>query len=287
VREIVAAYGFYEREMRFYREVAPTIELSTPEHYFSAFDAASGDCVILMEDVAPAESPDQVVGIPLDMLTEAIDGVAALHARWWRDPGLADLAAIMPPACEPPYSNVPHNYRAYLPASLEGLRARGEHDLARVATKLGAGIDRVMEVMAAEPRTLAHGDFRTDNLMFRRGEAGPKLTVVDWQIVMQARGPYDVGYLMGGAVETGMRRAEEMRLLRRYHASLVRRGVAGYAFEDCFTDYRWAVLVGLNYWVQGYPVSDQANPRAVALFDSWAQRLDAAVKDLGLEALLD
>ena len=61
----------------FYRDVAPTIELRTPNHYFSAFDPASGDCVILMQDVAPAESPDRVAGIPLAMLIEAIDGVAA------------------------------------------------------------------------------------------------------------------------------------------------------------------------------------------------------------------
>jgi aminoglycoside/choline kinase family phosphotransferase len=157
----------------------------------------------------------------------------------------------------------------------------------RIATKFGVAIDRLMVDLAAAPRTLCHGDFRTDNLMFRLTPAGPKLTAIDWQIVMQARGPYDVGYLMSGAVDIEMRRANEDRLLRRYHDGLVSRGVTGYDFETCREDYRRAILVGLNYWVQGFAVSDQSIPRAVALFDSWAERLDAAVKDLGLEALVE
>jgi hypothetical protein len=286
-RGICAAYRFYERETHFYQDVAATIDLQSPRHYASSFDPASGDCVILLEDMAGAECPDQIVGIPLDMLTEAIDSVAALHARWWEDPHLADLAAIMPAIDEPPYSSVPDIYRASLPLALERLEALGQHDLARVAVKFGVAIDRLMTELATGPRTLCHGDFRTDNLMFRLTPEGPKLTAIDWQIVMQARGPYDVGYLMSGAVDTEMRRANEDRLLRRYHAALVSRGVTGYDFATCLQDYRRALLVGLNYWVQGFAVSDQSIPRAVALFDSWAGRLDAAVKDLGLEALVE
>jgi len=97
VRELNGAYGFYEREARFYQEVAPTIELRTPEHYFSAFDPQTGDCVILMGDAAPAASPDQIAGISLRELTVAIDGIATLHAHWWDDARLADLRSIMPP----------------------------------------------------------------------------------------------------------------------------------------------------------------------------------------------
>lgn len=58
VRELCAAYGFYEREMRFYRDIAATIELRTPEPYFSAYDPGTGDCVIVMEDLTAAASPD-------------------------------------------------------------------------------------------------------------------------------------------------------------------------------------------------------------------------------------
>ena len=67
-----------------------------------SFDATSGDFVILMQDLAPAASPDQVAGVSLAELTTAIDGIATLHARWWDHPRLAELRPIMPSLAEPP-----------------------------------------------------------------------------------------------------------------------------------------------------------------------------------------
>lgn len=287
IREVCAAYGMYERETRFYQEVAGAIALRTPAHHFSAFDLATGDFVILMEDLAPAASPDQVAGISLDDLTAAIDGVAALHARWWADPRLAELRPVMPSVAEAPYAHVIENYRACLPAALEGLKARGHARLADIAAKVGDAIETLLAEVAAEPLTLNHGDFRVDNLMFRQTPAGPELTVIDWQVVMQARGPFDIGYLMGGAVPVELRRAEEIALLRRYHDKLVRHGVAGYSFDQCQSDYRRAILFSLVYWVEGYPVVDKENRRTVALFDCWSDRLAAAADDLDLERLVE
>jgi hypothetical protein len=283
VRQVCAAYGMYERETRFYQDVAGALELRTPAHYFSAFDSATGDFVILMEDLAPAASPDQVAGIALPELTAAIDGIATLHARWWAAPRLAELRAVMPAIAEAPYAYVAENYRACLPSALEGLKARGHERLARIAEKIGGTIEVMLAAIAAEPVTLNHGDFRVDNLMFRQTPAGPELTVIDWQVVMQARGPFDIGYLMGGAVPTELRRAEEAALLRRYHDKLTRHGVAGYSFEQCHRDYRLAMLFSLVYWVEGYPVVDKENRRAVALFNCWSDRLAAAADDLDLE----
>ncbi|HEX4196668.1 MAG TPA: oxidoreductase family protein [Caulobacteraceae bacterium] len=287
IREVCAAYGMYERETRFYQEVAGAIALRTPAHYFSAFNSATGDFVILMEDLAPAVSPDQVAGISLDELTAAIDGIATLHARWWADPRLAELRPVMPPVAEAPYAHVAENYRACLPAALEGLKGRGHAGLARIAAKVGHAIETLLAAIAAEPLTLNHGDFRVDNLMFRQTPAGPELTVIDWQVVMQARGPFDVGYLMGGAVPTALRRAKETALLRRYHDKLTRSGVAGYSFDQCHRDYRRAMLFSLVYWVEGYPVIDRENQRTVALFDCWSDRLAAAADDLDLELLVE
>jgi hypothetical protein len=287
VRKVCAAYGMYERETRFYQDVAGAIALRTPAHYFSAFDPATGDFVILMEDLAPAASPDQVAGISLAELTAAIDGVAALHARWWAHPRLAELRAVMPSVADAPYAYVAENYRACLPGALEGLKARGHDHLARIAAKVGGAIEALLAAVAAEPVTLNHGDLRVDNLMFRRTPTGSELTVIDWQVVMQARGPFDIGYLMGGAVPTELRRAEETALLRRYHDTLIRHGVSGYSFEACQLDYRRAMLFSLVYWVEGFPVVDRGNARTVALFDCWCDRLAAAADDLDLGQLVD
>jgi hypothetical protein len=286
VREIAAAYGFYERETRFYSEVAKTIELRTPEHYFSAFDSASGDAVILMEDLAPAVSPDQIAGLSLTELTAAVDSIATLHGRWWNDPRLGALREIMPTIAEPPYSYAVQNYRSSLSVACDALKSLGHENLARLANRLDPLLEQMLQTLATGPLTLNHGDFRTDNLMFRQTKTGRELTVVDWQIVMQVRGPYDLGYLIGGAVPVSLRRAEEMNLLRRYHNRLLDLGVTGYNFADCLLDYRRAVLLGLANWVEGYPLVDQNNARAVALFGNWATRVAAAIDDLDLEGLV-
>ena len=42
------------------------------------------------------------------------------------------------------------------------------------------------------------------------------------------------------------------------------------------------VDTGFGYWVQGSAATDLSHPRIAALFEAWAQRLDAAINELGL-----
>ena len=105
---------------------------------------------------------------------------------------------------------------------------------------------------------------------------------VDWQIAMQARGTFEIGYLLGGHVASELRRAQERELVSLYHRSLLAGGVGGYDFDECFHDYRRSMLAGFSYWVQGAAATDLTHPRTAALFDVWARRLDAAAGELGL-----
>ncbi|HLB23413.1 MAG TPA: hypothetical protein VJP07_04915, partial [Dehalococcoidia bacterium] len=57
-REVPEFFRFYEREVRFYEQIAETVELRTPRCYYSAFEPASGDYVLLLEDLAPARVGD-------------------------------------------------------------------------------------------------------------------------------------------------------------------------------------------------------------------------------------
>ena len=54
---------------------------------------------------------------------------------------------------------------------------------------------------------------------------------------MYGRGAFDVGYLLGTAMDVPTRRALEQELVRHYHDCLVLGGVQDYGFEECFTDY--------------------------------------------------
>ena len=96
------------------------------------------------------------------------------------------------------------------------------------------------------PRTLCHGDYRLDNLFFGVRPDHEPIRVVDWQIVSQCVGTYDVGMFLSQSVAPSIRREIELDLLRAYHDRLLEHGVRGYTFADCIDDYRWTLLIGMG-----------------------------------------
>ena len=106
-------------------------------------------------------------------------------------------------------------------------------------------VPRLPAVMAPQdgPRTLGHGDFRLDNLLFRAGE--PEPWVVDWQTAVWAGPASDVAYFVGGSLRPEVRRAHAAELLDSYHAELVAQGVGGYPRERLEQDVRRASFGGV------------------------------------------
>src|SRR5215510_6490384 len=62
VRVALNHYRIYEKEFRFYRDVAQDIALRTPRLYYSALNPASGESILLLEDLAPAQTLDILEG---------------------------------------------------------------------------------------------------------------------------------------------------------------------------------------------------------------------------------
>jgi hypothetical protein len=287
LRDVANAYGLYDREVLFYREIAQTISLSSPRCYVAAFDPETQAFVLVMEDLNRTTPGDQVAGLTREQIQVAIDQVGALHARWWDRSELKGLVDKVQPFGVPPYCefNARHAFGwETFDAWLDG---RVSPELRRVGARMCTELDRMAEDMAREPRTICHGDFRADNLMFTGGDATPGLTCVDWQLAMQARGPFDIGYMMSGSVNTDVRRECEAPLLKGYHDKLVASGVTNYGFDECLYDYRRALLIGLTYLSQSGAVADLTHPRTEALYDAGMKRIDAAIQDHGLAEFVD
>jgi hypothetical protein len=282
MREVSRSYGLYEREVVFYRDLAKTISLRSPLCHFAGFDPASQRFIIVMEDLATAKACDQVAGMSLEEVRLAIEGVSALHARWWDRPELKALEGVIQPLGVDPY-RMEGRHAAAWPLMESYLAARVSKTMLRVGERMGEALDRMGEQLAAGSRTLCHGDYRADNLMFRTKGGGLELVALDWQIAMQARGAFDIGYMMSASVTTELRRAHEMELLGDYHRRLLEAGVEGYAFDQCLYDYRAALLLGFTYLVQAGAASDREHPRTDALLSSFARRVEAATQDLGLD----
>ncbi len=287
VREVARGWSMHKREVLFYRDIAGTVALRTPKAYVAEFDPETDGFVLVMEDLSPATGGNQIAGLPLGHVRLALDQVAALHASWWSRPELVALEATIQPFGEGDWIGTGPRHGAAWPAFEKFVAGRASPNLRRVGERMAYAIEPMMVDMAKPPRTLCHGDFRADNLMFAPRDGGATLITVDWQAPLQARGAFDVGYLMSMSVTTELRRANETVLLHGYHDKLMAAGVDGYAYDEFFHDYRRGLLIGFTYVVHSGAVADLANPVAEALLDSAVRRVDAAVQDHGLAEFVE
>jgi hypothetical protein len=287
VREVARGWSTYRREVLFYREIAATLSLRLPKAYVAEFDPQTDWFVLVMEDLSHATDGDQVVGLPLDQVRLALDEISTLHASWWNRPELVALEATIQPFGEGLWAGTGARHAAAWPAFEAFVAERASPELRRVGERMASAIEPMMRDLASGSRTLCHGDFRADNLMFAPGDRGAGLITVDWQAPMQARGAYDVGMLMSMSITTELRRAHEADLLRRYHDRLLAGGVEDYPYDAFFHDYRRGLLIGFTYPVQAGGAADMSHRRTAALFDSAVRRVDAALQDHGLAEFVD
>src|SRR6185312_828061 len=87
-RMITSTFRFYEREVRFYEQMAEANNLKAPRAYFSAFEPVSGDFALLLEDLAPGRNGDQLAGLTIDDARTAVIALARMQAQWWERPAL-------------------------------------------------------------------------------------------------------------------------------------------------------------------------------------------------------
>lgn len=221
----------YEIEVAFYRELAPTVDVSRPHCYYAGVRPGTAHAVLVLEDMAPAEPGDQIAGCTVEQAAVAIDEAARLHGPRWGDPTLGEMAWMMRggglgPAMPFVWDAFVERYRsALVPATLDA----GPHLAELVST--------VDERPTRWP-TPVHYDFRLDNMLFGGEGGGRPVSVVDWQTVQLGNGVKDVSYFLGNAFSSDVRRACERDLVARYHRLLVENyGVDDYPLEECWTEY--------------------------------------------------
>src|SRR3954471_1719755 len=99
-KAIGMAFQFYEREVRFFQEVAPTARVRTPKVFHSAMDVATERFVLVLEDLSAYELADQVAGLTVEQAIKAVQALAPFHAQWW-DTKQLDALEWMPTADHP------------------------------------------------------------------------------------------------------------------------------------------------------------------------------------------
>ncbi len=273
--------GAYAIELRFYREVAPTVAIKVPEVHHQAIDLETGAFTLVMEDLAPAVQGDQVAGCTPEQATAAAVNLAGLHGPRWCDPTLAEI---------------------------EGLSIQGPDDAALLAEFYGPALDIFISGLGErlEPATvetlrqtldlaerwtlgrnerfgLVHGDYRLDNLMFTPGS--DVVTAVDWQTLSLGLPMRDLAYLVGTGLAVEDRRTAEQDVVTAYHGALEAYGVTGYDRDLAWEDYRFAMLQGPLVSVFGCAYGARTD-RGDAMFAAMVNRSCAAIRDLDTLSLV-
>lgn len=237
-RAIARQWSLYEREVRFYRELAPDARIDTPDIKASGLNE-NGDFYLMMEDIAGAVAGNQIAGISPHDARRAMLEAARLHAAFWgtvEDPSRDWLeTGVQAQAFYPPdvFRSIWPAFRDRYADSLTAEQVSACDRFAELYEAYSAAPDR--------PRCLVHNDFRPDNMLF----TPDRLVVVDWQSVARGYNALDVSYLIGGAFDPAVRREVENELLGAYLGELTAQGVTGYSREDLWQDYRQFAFAGI------------------------------------------
>lgn len=228
----------YEKEVRFYRSLAPTLDVRVPRLHYADLAATPDRFVLLLEDLAPAEQGDQLAGCDVRIAEVAVAELVGLHAPRWADASLDGFDWLD----DTPRSEGAGPLLALLWSGFcDRYADRLTSEVVTAGTQLFEHIDGLLTPRG--PRTLVHGDYRLDNLLI--DPSGDPVTVVDWQTTALGSAAYDAAYFIGAGLAADDRRAHEERLVRDYHARLVDAGVTAYSWDDCWDAYRRGTFTGL------------------------------------------
>lgn len=80
-RQTGLTLGLYEREVRFYHDIAPRLGGAIAPCYHAAVDLSTGVFDLLLGDAAPAVVGDEIAGATSQQAHLAVVELARLHAR--------------------------------------------------------------------------------------------------------------------------------------------------------------------------------------------------------------
>ena len=285
-RDFARQYGIYVTEARFFQDLQPTLTaMPTVRAFYTAYDTAAGDGVTILEDLeGKLRIGDQMASLSQAEAEQVVDQLAGFHAMWWGKAETDELAWIPKPD-GPVWQMAPATLQGFWAAYQENFGHVLTPELTATIENIWANMDWVFKRFAAPPVTVLHGDYRLDNMFFPERQGDP-ITIIDFQLMARARGPYDLAYFTSQSLGIEQRRATEQDLLRRYHDTLVEAGVRDYSFDDCFEDYRLAIL-----WCAIYPIGmggglAGASERHLELATEVSRRCFTAIADLDAASVL-
>ena len=261
----------YEREVRFYQQIAPTVDMRVPHCFHADWTAATNDFVLVLEDMSPARQGDQLTGCTLDQAEIAVRELAKLHGPRWDDPTLFDVDWMEHGGDEAAAgAQLAMLWQMLFPGFATTYESHLAPDEFALAEQFGARIVDWRSGRAAGPRTVTHGDYRLDNMLFATPEGGPPVTVVDWQTPGHGEPITDLSYFCGAGLLPPDRREHERFLIDAYLDALGEYSIA-LDGDWVWEQYRRETFAGLTVAVIASQIVT-LNERSEAMFGAMASR---------------
>jgi hypothetical protein len=254
------ALGNYEREVNFYRDFAPILRSGTPpipsmnvaRCWAAEFDAAAQTTILVLDDLAPAEQGDQILGCSVDDARTAVAQAAILHARFWESPLLHSTPWLQNPLDPERAAMLDGMLGMFWPAFKDRYSDRLTDAMCTLGDRIAATASRWV-LARTGPFTLTHGDYRLDNLLYSPTPTGTSpadganrgsAVAVDWQTPAIGMGGIDIGYFVGAGLLAEDRRIHQRDLVKQWHDDLCTYGVTDYSLDAAWDEYRHGQFSG-------------------------------------------
>ncbi len=276
------ALEFYIRELIFYRDCAPDAPFKTAKCYGQAIASDNTDFTIAMEDIGYMRPLNQLEGVSLVEAKKLLEVLADFHAMWWGSPKLEEIEQTFKPVANPTYEFVlPPMFSNAWPAVQQHAGDLIPDSVAKIGEIWSEKCMWMLQNMMS-PKTLCHGDFRADNLMFD----GDHPAVIDFQITGTGSGMYDVAYFISQSIHPDVRHGHDEELLNTYFSRLDHHGVT-YERKEMMRQYLIGICFCVTYSVTAFPSFEENNDRGKSLLRDMLNRsLRAVVDNDALKVLL-
>jgi len=186
--QLVRNYSLFDREICFYKEVAPSQSIPCPRLIHSSSDPA----YLILEDLGKYYSGDQEFGYTIPEAKSVIDHVVKFHSFWLNNELLKALPA---PRIDNPLitSELPRMLE-YIWSEVGNIFRKHAGDNADLYIRyLIENIDDITAALTSNFVTILHGDLRLDNILFEKYHAK---YFVDWQMLAIGSPMMDIAYFV-------------------------------------------------------------------------------------------
>ena len=277
--------GLGANEVRFYRDLARDVPVSTPLAHSAEMSADAVRFCILFEDLEQRGCEFRRIGddIEAEFAQAVVIALARIHARYWQSPRFDDDLEWLPRRSADPHYPVARLLcrLAHKPA-VRRLRDQMPRDFADRIRMIFDRREALEDAWAEPPVTLIHGDPHLGNL-YLEPDGAPGF--LDWQLVRVGQGIRDVAHFLITSLSPSLRREIEEPLLERYVETLEGQGVAGFGLERARAQYR---LHTLYEWFAISVTAAAATLQPMEVVSAGLERAIAAIEDWNaLDALAE